>query len=125
MRGGTMRPGAAAVAIGTALLVGAGPVATARPGGTAPAAAALPDGTGPAPESPQETAPESTFNIFGLVESPGRYDWSAGMTVGRAVSAAGGTPTAALRTICRFSEWSTGGWSRGRSRRTIRCSRTT
>ena len=90
MRGGTMRPGAASVAIGAALLLGAGPVATAGPGGTAPAVASLPGGTGPAPESPQETAPESTFNIFGLVESPGRYDWSAGMTVGQAVSAAGG-----------------------------------
>ena len=76
-----MRPGAASIVIGAALLLGTLPVATAPH---------LPGGTGSAPESTQETAPESTFSIFGLVESPGRYAWSAGMTVGRAVKAAGG-----------------------------------
>lgn len=81
MHGGIMRPGAASIVIGAALLLGPLPVATAPH---------LPGGTAPALESTQETAPESTFNIFGLVESPGRYDWSAGMTVGRAVAAAGG-----------------------------------
>ena len=79
MHGGIMRPGAASIVIGAALLLGTLPVATA-----------LPSGTGLAPESAQETEPESTFSVFGLVESPGRYDWSAGMTVGRAVAAAGG-----------------------------------
>ena len=81
MHGGIKRPGAASIAIGAVLLVGTPPVATAPH---------LPGGTAPALESTQETAPESTFNIFGLVESPGRYDWSAGMTVGRAVATAGG-----------------------------------
>lgn len=81
MHGRIMRPGAASIVIGAALLFGPPPAATAPH---------LPGGTAPALESPQETAPESTFNIFGLVESPGRYDWSAGMTVGRAVTAAGG-----------------------------------
>ena len=81
MHGGIMRPGAASILIGAALLLGTLPVATAP---------YPPSATGPAPESTQETAPESTFNVFGLVESPGRYDWSAGMTVGRAVAAAGG-----------------------------------
>ena len=81
MHGGIMRPGAASIVIGAALLLGTLPVATAPP---------HPSGTAPAPTSAQETAPESTFNVFGLVESPGRYDWSAGMTVGRAVAAAGG-----------------------------------
>jgi len=81
MHGGIRRPGAASIAIGAALLLGAVPVATAPH---------LPGGSAPALESTQETAPESTFSVFGLVESPGRYDWSAGMTVGRAVAAAGG-----------------------------------
>lgn len=79
MHGGIMRRGAASIVIGTALLLGTPPVA---------AAPHLPSAT--EPESKQETAPESTFNIFGLVESPGRYEWSVGMTVGRAVAAAGG-----------------------------------
>ena len=81
MHGRLMRPGAASIAIGAALLLGTPPVASARH---------FPGGTGPAVEPTQETAPESTFSIFGLVETPGRYDWSAGMTVGRAVAAAGG-----------------------------------
>jgi len=81
MHGGIMRPGAASIVIGAALLLGPLPAATALH---------LPGEPAPALESAQETAPESTFNIFGLVESPGRYDWSAGMTVGRAVTAAGG-----------------------------------
>ena len=76
-----MRPGAASIVIGAALLLGTLPVA---------AAPHLPNGTAAALESTQETAPESTFSVFGLVESPGRYDRSAGMTVGRAVTAAGG-----------------------------------
>ena len=78
---GIMRPGAASITIGAVLLLGTLPVATAPH---------LPSGTAAALESTQETASESTFNIFGLVESPGRYDWSPGMTVGRAVAAAGG-----------------------------------
>ena len=41
------------------------------------------------PEGRPEPSP-STFIIFGLVESPGRYYWSAGMTVGRAIATAGG-----------------------------------
>ncbi len=81
MHGGIRRPGAASIAIGAALQLWTLPVATAPH---------LPGGTPPPLESTQETAPESTFSIFGLVESPGRYDWSAGMTVGRAVAAAGG-----------------------------------
>lgn len=81
MHGALMRPGVASIVIGAALLLGPLPVATAP---------YPPSGTGAAPESTQETAPESTFNVFGLVESPGRYDWSAGITVGRAVAAAGG-----------------------------------
>ena len=81
MRCSIMRPGAASIVIGAVLLLGT------LPGATAPH---LPSGTAPALESTQETAPESTFSVFGLVESPGRYDWSAGMTVGRAVAAAGG-----------------------------------
>ena len=81
MHGGIERPGAASIVIGAALLLATPPVATAPH---------LPSGTAPALESAQETAPESTFSVFGLVESPGRYDWSAGMTVGRAVTAAGG-----------------------------------
>ena len=79
MRGGTLRPGAASIVIGAALLLGTLPVATALPSRNEPAAA-----------STQDAAAESTFSIFGLVETPGRYDWSAGMTVGRAVAAAGG-----------------------------------
>ena len=79
MHGKIMRPGAASIVVAAALLLGALPVATT-----------LPSAIGPAPESGQETAPESTFSIFGLVETPGRYDWSAGMTVGRAVAAGGG-----------------------------------
>ncbi len=79
MHGALMRPGVASIVIGAALLLGPLPVATA-----------FPSGPEPDPASTQETAPESTFNIFGLVESPGRYDWSAGITVGRAVAAAGG-----------------------------------
>ena len=81
MHGGIMRPGAASIVIGAALLLGTPPVA---------AAPHLPSATAPALESAQETAPKSTFSIFGLVETPGRYDWSAGMTVGRALAAAGG-----------------------------------
>ena len=76
-----MRPGAASIIVGAVLLLGTLPVATAP---------YLPSGTEPARESTQETTRESTFSIFGLVKSPGRYDWSAGMTVGRAVAAAGG-----------------------------------
>ena len=79
MHGGIMRPGAASIVIGAALLLGALPTATA-----------FSSATEPTPESTQEAVPESTFHIFGLVESPGRYDWSTGMTVGRAVAAAGG-----------------------------------
>ena len=79
MQGGIGRPGAASIVIGAALLLG-----------TLPMAAAHSSATGLAPASAQETAAEATFSIFGLVESPGRYDWSAGMTVGRAVAAAGG-----------------------------------
>ena len=81
MHGGIMRPGAASIVIGAALLLGTLPAATAPH---------LARGTEFAPESTQEAAPESTFSIFGLVESPGRYAWSTGMTVGRAVAAAGG-----------------------------------
>ena len=81
MHGRIMRPGAASIAIGAVLLVGTLPTATASH---------LASGTAPALEPTQETAPESTFSIFGLVETPGRYDWSADMTVGRAVAAAGG-----------------------------------
>lgn len=77
----TMRPGAASIVIGAALLLGTLPAAIAPH---------LARGTELAPKSTREAARESTFNIFGLVESPGRYDWSAGMTVGRAVAAAGG-----------------------------------
>ena len=80
MRGSNRRPRVAPI-VGAALLLGTLPVATAE---------SVAGRTGPAPESKQETAPESTFNIFGLVGSPGRYDWSPGMTVGRAVTAAGG-----------------------------------
>ncbi len=79
MRGGNIRPGAASIVIGAVLLLG-----------TLATVTGLASVTAPVLESTQETAPESTFNIFGLVESPGRYDWSAGMTVGRAVAAAGG-----------------------------------
>ncbi len=78
---GIRRPGAASIVIGAALLVGTPPVATA---------AHPPNGTGPAPRPTQETEQESTVSLFGLVESPGRYAWSTGMTVGRAVAAAGG-----------------------------------
>ena len=79
MHGGLTRPGVVSIVIGAALLLGTLPIATAlsRP-------------TGPPPESTQEATRESTFSVFGLVESPGRYEWSAGMTVGRAVAAAGG-----------------------------------
>ncbi len=82
MRGALARP-AAALALGVVLLLGAMPA----PGGPAPGR------PGPHAGSEGQSQPESSppaFNIFGLVESPGRYDWSAGMTVGRAVSAAGG-----------------------------------
>ena len=82
MRGALARP-AAALALGVVLLLGAMPA----PGGPAPAR------PGPHTGSEGQSQPESSppaFNIFGLVESPGRYDWSAGMTVGRAVAAAGG-----------------------------------
>ena len=79
MHGGLTRPGAASIVIGAALLLGTLPIATA-----------LSSATGPPPESTQEATRESTFSVFGLVETPGRYDWSTGMTVGRAVAAAGG-----------------------------------
>ena len=81
MHGRIMRSRVAPTVVGAGLLLG-----------TLPAAAAphLARGTEPAPESAQEAERESTFSIFGLVETPGRYDWSAGMTVGRAVGAAGG-----------------------------------
>lgn len=79
MHGGLTRPGVASIVIGAALLLGTLPIATALSGAT-----------GPPPESTQEATRESTFSVFGLVESPGRYDWSAGTTVGRAVAAAGG-----------------------------------
>lgn len=79
MHGGITRPGVASIVIGAALLLGLLPIATA-----------FPSATGLAPESTQQATRESTLSIFGLVESPGRYDWSAGMTVGRAVAAAGG-----------------------------------
>ncbi len=79
MHGGLTRPGVASIVIGAALLLGLLPVATA-----------FPSGTGHATESTLETAQQPTFSVFGLVESPGRHDWSAGMTVGRAVAAAGG-----------------------------------
>ena len=41
----------------------------------------------PAPQPESDTA---TFNIFGLVASPGSYAWSEGMTVKQAVARAGG-----------------------------------
>ena len=81
MRGEIMRPGVASIVIGATLLLGTIPVASALH---------LPSGIAPQPGSTPQTAPEPTFSIFGLVETPGRYDWSAGMTVGRAVAAAGG-----------------------------------
>ncbi len=81
MRGAVARPGVASIVMGATLLLGALPDASARypPSGTELQAGSTP-----------ETAPESTFSIFGLVESPGRYDWSAGMAVGQAVAAASG-----------------------------------
>ena len=79
MHRGIRRPGAASIAIGATLLLGTLPVTTAPNLATATA-----------PGFALETAPEATFSVFGLVESPGPYDWSAGMTVGRAVAAAGG-----------------------------------
>lgn len=82
MRGALARP-AAALALGAVLLLGATPA----PGGPVPGRPG-PD-TGPEGQSQPESSPPA-FNIFGLVESPGRYDWSAGMTVGRGVAAAGG-----------------------------------
>ena len=40
---------------------------------------------------PSATQPEAaTFNIFGHVVTPGRYAWSAGITVKQAVALAGG-----------------------------------
>ncbi len=80
MRGEIMRPGVASIVIGATLLLGAIPATSALH---------LPSGTGLQGSTPR-TAPDSTFSIFGLVETPGRYDWSTGMTVGRAVAAAGG-----------------------------------
>ena len=82
MRGALARP-AAALALGAVLLLGATPA----PAGPVPGRPG-PD-TGPEGQSQPESSPPA-FNIFGLVESPGRYDWSAGMTVGRGVAAAGG-----------------------------------
>ena len=79
-----MRSGVASIAIGAALLLGPRPVATAPP-----------SGAGPAPQSTQENAPESTFSIFGLVESPGRYDWSAASPSAGPQRRPAGTPTAA------------------------------
>ena len=80
MRGALARP-AAILALGVVLVLRAMPA----PGGHAPGR----PGAGPeGPPQPESSPP--TFNIFGLIESPGRYDWSAGLTVGRAVAAAGG-----------------------------------
>ena len=81
MSGGIMRREVASIVIGATLLLGTMPVA---------AAPYLPSGTELAPGSTQEPTPESTFSIFGLVEAPGRYDWSPSMTVGQAVAVAGG-----------------------------------
>ena len=88
MHGRIMRPRVAPIVVGATLLLGTLPAATAPH--LATTAPHLARGTEPAPESAQETAPESAFSIFGLVETPGRYGWSANMTVGRAVAAAGG-----------------------------------
>ena len=81
MRGAIARRGVAFIVMGAFLLLGALPAASAR---------YPPSGTGLQAGSTPEAAPESTLSVFGLVESPGRHDWSAGMTVGRAVAAAGG-----------------------------------
>ena len=114
MHGSIMRPGVAPIVIGATLLLGSLPVATAPN---------LPTAT--APGFAQETAPESNFSIFGLVETPGRYRWLVGTTVGRAIAAAGGYADGGSPTNCRSSASSTGVSSRARSPRTIRCSRTT
>ena len=82
MRGALARP-AAALALGAVILLGAMP-APASPAPVRPGPDAGPEGR------PQPDSSPPAFNIFGLVDSPGRYDWSAGMTVGRAVAAAGG-----------------------------------
>ena len=119
MRGAIDRPAAASIALGVVLLLGAmaapggpGPAGTgpadgpegqsppesnppavlllgamAAPGGPSPAGTGL--GDGHEGQSPPESNPPA-FSIFGLVESPGRYGWSDGITVGRAVAAAGG-----------------------------------
>ena len=84
MRGAIVRSGVASIVMGAALLLGV----------LAAAAAPHPlNGTGLPAGSTPETQPESnrpTFSVFGLVESPGRYAWRAAMTVGRAISTAGG-----------------------------------
>ena len=85
MRGALARP-AAALALGAVLLFGLLGT-TPAPGGPAPGRPGPEAGPGRQPQ-PESSPP--AFNIFGLVESPGRYDWSAGMTVGRAVATAGG-----------------------------------
>ena len=81
MRSAIVQPGVASIVVGATLLLGTMPVASAR---HPPSGSEFQSGFTP------EAAPESTFSIFGPVESPGRYDWSAGMTVGQAVAAAGG-----------------------------------
>ena len=83
MRHTIVRVGTTCLIIGATLLLGTMGIAFGRH--------ALNAGVSPlaTPEGRPEPNP-ATFSIFGLVESPGRYDWSAGMTVGRAVAAAGG-----------------------------------
>ena len=83
MRGATLRAGAASL-VGAILLLGVVPDASARHFLNRPG---LPAGSTPQP--PPESSPP-TVSVFGLVESPGRYDWSTDMTVGQAVVAAGG-----------------------------------
>ncbi len=82
MRGALPRP-AAALALGAVLLLGTTPA----PGDPAPG---RPGPDAGAEGRPQPESSPPAFSIFGLVESPGRYGWSTGMTVGRAVAAAGG-----------------------------------
>ena len=84
MRGAIVRAGVASIAMGATLLLGALVVASGSP---FPNRTELPSGSASEPQ-PESNSP--TFSIFGLVESPDRYEWSPGMTVGQAVAAAGG-----------------------------------
>lgn len=84
MRSARVRAGVASIVMGATLLSGALAVASGSP---FPNRTELPSGSAPEPQ-PESNSP--TFSIFGLVESPDRYEWSPGMTVGQAVAAAGG-----------------------------------